>query len=259
MGWTKRRVIAAICVVVSGILLLSGGILLFSNSGRDAASYSIRRFHLKSRSEEDALIPAPKDLNLHAQFLERSKQGNIGLVFLGDSITHRWPILGEASWRKLAHYKPANFGVDGDCTEHLLWRIEHGELDAVGAKVVVILIGTNNVLYFPDEKPEWTAKGVKKIVQTVRKRSPGSKVLLLGIFPRDEKESRTRLTIASINQEIEALDDGSRVHFLDIGNQFLDGDGNIPSEIMPDKVHLSAHGYDLWYKAMELVLPELMR
>jgi len=100
---------------------------------------------------------------------------------------------------------------------------------------------------------------VKKIVQTVRKRSPGSKVLLLGIFPRDEKESRTRLTIASINQEIEALDDGSRVHFLDIGNQFLDGDGNIPSEIMPDKVHLSAHGYDLWYKAMELVLPELMR
>jgi lysophospholipase L1-like esterase len=86
-----------------------------------------------------------------------------------------------------------------------------------------------------------------------------SKVLLLGIFPRDEKDSRVRRTIAAVNRGIQRLDDGAHVRFADIGAQFLDANGNIPSDIMPDKVHLSAKGYALWYRSLESILPEMLK
>jgi lysophospholipase L1-like esterase len=195
--------------------------------------------------------------------LERGKQGEIDLLFLGDSITDRWPRVGEQSWLKLAPYKPADFGVEGECTEHLLWRIEHGELEGISPKIVVVLIGTNNVFYFADEKPEWAASGVEKIVAEIRKRLPSSKVLLFGIFPRDEKESRLRRTITEINGKLGHLDDGAQVRFADIGAQFLDQNGNIPADVMPDKVHPSAKGYALWQRSLETMLetmlPELLK
>jgi len=228
-------------------------------NGWPRIAHFFRKLHHKSRKAEEAITPVAKDIDRHAQFLERSKQGDIDLLFLGDSITDRWPRVGELSWLKLAPYKPANFGIDGDCTEHLLWRIEHGELDAISPKVVVLLIGSNNVFYFADETPQWTAKGVEKIVRVIRERSPSSKVLLFGIFPRDEKESRVRRTITEVNREIRQLDDGMQVHFADISDQFLDAGGNISPDIMPDKVHPSAKGYDLWYRSLESILPELVK
>ena len=79
--------------------------------------------------------------------------------------------------------------MEGECTEHLLWRLEHGELDGISPKIVAVLIGTNNVFYFADEKPEWTASGVEKIVAEIRQRSPATNVLLLEIFARDEKRA----------------------------------------------------------------------
>jgi len=179
--------------------------------------------------------------------------------FFGDSITNRWPRVGEESWLKLAPYKPANFGIEGDCTEHLLWRIEHGELDEISPKIVVLLIGSNNVFYFADETPEWVARGIEKIITVIQKRSPGSRVLLFGIFPRDEKGSRVRRTIAAVNREIQRLDNGAHLRFVDIGAQFLDGDGNIPADIMPDKAHLSAKGYAIWYRSLESVLPGMLK
>jgi hypothetical protein len=212
-----------------------------------------------ARTAEGAITPIPKDLERHAQFLERGRQGEIDLLFLGDSITDRWPRVGEQSWLKLAAYKPANFGVEAECTEHLLWRIEHGELEGISPKVVVVLIGTNNVFYFPDEKPEWAASGVEKIVSEIRKRSPASKVLLFGIFPRGEKGSRLRNTITEINGKLQHLDNGAEMRFADIGAQFLDADGNIPADIMPDKVHPSAKGYALWERSLETMLPELLK
>ena len=255
---TRSRVVAVVCGGVAGVLLL-GALFAVSERGRKAALHSYRKFHLKPRKAEDAITPVAKDPDRHAQFLERSKQGDIDVVFLGDSITDLWPMVGESSWLKLAPYKPANFGVGGDCTEHLLWRLEHGELDAASPKVVVLLIGSNNIFYFADETPEWTARGIEKIVTVIRKRSPASKVLLLGIFPRDEKESRVRRTITAVNREIQRLNDGAHVRFADIGGQFLDGDGNIPADIMPDKVHLSAKGYDLWYRSLASILPGMLK
>ena len=97
------------------------------------------------RTPSDAITPAMKDQQRHADFLFRKTEGEIGLLFLGDSITDFWPRRGEASWLQLAPYKPANFGISGDRTEHLLWRIANGELDGISPKVTVLMIGTNNV------------------------------------------------------------------------------------------------------------------
>lgn len=254
----KKRVVVVVCGCVAGVLLL-GAVFSVSECDRRITAHFHRKFHLKPRKADDAITPISKDPDRHAQFLERSKQGDIDVVFLGDSITDRWPRVGEWSWLKLAPYKPANFGIEGDCTEHLLWRLEHGELDAISPKVVVVLIGSNNVFYFADEAPEWTARGIERIVAMIQKRSPTCKVLLLGIFPRDEKDSRVRRTITAVNREIQRLDDGAHTRFADIGAQFFDGDGNIPADIMPDKVHLSAKGYAIWYRSLESILPGLLK
>lgn len=238
----------AVCAFIGGVLLL-GAVVAVSEC----------KSLQKARTAADAITPLSKDPERHAQFLERSKQGEIDLLFLGDSITDRWPRVGERSWQKLAPYKPANFGIEGDSTEHLLWRLENGELDAISPKAVIVLIGSNNVFYFAGEKAEWTARGIEKIVEVIRKRAPKSKVLLLGIFPRDGKESRVRRTIADINRQLQRLDDGTHVRFVDIGAQFLDGEGNIPPDLMPDQVHLSAKGYDLWYRSLESILPGMLK
>lgn len=254
----KRKIILLLSGLVAGVLLL-GGLFAILESRHRAGPPSLQKLRLKSRSAEDAVIPVAKDPDRHQEFLARAKQRGIDLLFLGDSITNRWPEVGEESWNMLAPYNPANFGVEGDCTEHVLWRIEHGELDTILPKVVVLLIGTNNVFYFPEEKPEWTAKGVEKIVRVIQQRSRTHKILLLAILPRDEKNSRVRQTITAVNRELQKLNDPTRVWFVDIGGQFLDSDGNIPAEIMPDQVHLSAKGYEIWYRSLEPILSEMMK
>jgi lysophospholipase L1-like esterase len=200
-----------------------------------------------------------KDPHRHAEFLYRITEGQVGLLFLGDSITDGWPRRGEWSWLKFAPYYPANFGVSADRTEHVLWRITHGELDGINPKVTVIMIGTNNIGQISDERPEWAANGIVKIVETVHEKLPQTQVLLLGIFPSATKGSLHRQKIAQINQTIAKLDDGKKTRYLDIGGSFLNADGEIPADVMPDKLHPSAKGYDIWYEAMEPLLKEMMK
>lgn len=255
---TLRRRLAFGVAGFAGAVLLLGAALAVSKCDRKIAAH-LRRVIQKPRTAEDAVTPVAKAPERHAQFLERARQGEIDLVFLGDSITDRWPRVGEHSWQKLAPYKPANFGIEGDCTENLLWRLEHGELDGISPKVVVVLIGSNNVFYFADEKPEWTARGIEKVVAEIRKRTSKSKVLLFGILPREEKDSRVRRTIHAVNREIQRLADGANIRFADIGAQFLDKAGNIPPDIMPDQVHLSAKGYDIWHRSLAPILADMMK
>jgi len=212
----------------------------------------------KPRTAEGALTPEVKDPKRHEQFLARIKQGPVGLLFLGDSITDVWPSRGKSSWDKLAKWDPADFGISGDRTEHVLWRITNGELDGIHPKVTVVMIGTNNIGHFQDEQPEWAAAGVKKIVQTIHEKLPDTKVLLLGVFPRDAKDSLTRKKVEATNQIISKLDDGRKTRYLDIGKEFLDSEGEIPKDIMPDRLHPNAKGYDIWYEAMRPLLEKMM-
>lgn len=194
----------------------------------------------------------------HEGFNAIAKKGGVDLLFVGDSITDGWRNGGKAVW--LERYEPlkaANFGIGGDKTEHVLWRLQNGNLDGIQPKVTVLMIGTNNT--GRDTVPQ-IAEGVTAIVNEIRTRCPATKILLLAIFPRSEKaDAPVRAKIAEINGLIAKLDDGKSVFFLDIGQKFLEADGTLPKSIMPDALHPNAAGYQIWADAMQDKLAELLK
>jgi lysophospholipase L1-like esterase len=199
------------------------------------------------------VIPQPRKgapADMHQRFLQRAKQGGVDLLFLGDSITQGWH--DNDVWKRF--YGPrnaANFGIGGDRTQHVLWRIQNGELDGIEPKVVVLMIGTNNA---DNATVDEIAQGVTTTVEELRHRLPRAKILLLGIFPRGEKPNPLREKLGAVNAKIAKLDDGSHVQYLDIGQAFLNEDGTISKEIMPDFLHLTRKGYRIWADAMEPTL-----
>jgi lysophospholipase L1-like esterase len=213
-----------------------------------------------------ATQPSIKNPERHAQFLQMAKKGNIDLLFVGDSITDLWRYagFGKTIWDKTFEpLKTANFGIGGDRTQHVLWRMQNGELAGFKAKCIVLLIGTNN-LSLPNpnapnaampNSPHETAEGIKLIVATIRSRQPIAKILLLGVFPRGAAANDPyRAAIQDLNTEISKLDDGRHVFYLDIGPKFLAPDGTLAPEIMPDALHPSEKGYQIWADA---ILPKI--
>ena len=192
----------------------------------------------------------------HEGFVQIAKAGNVGLLFLGDSITDGWRG-AKAIWDKaFGEYKPANFGIGGDRTQHVLWRITDGELEGITPKAAVLMIGTNNS---NSDSAEGIAAGITKIVETIHAKSPKTKVLLLAVFPRGEKPNATREKLKMVNETVSKLDNGKDVFYLDIGDKFLEADGTLTKEIMPDFLHLSAKGYQIWADAISPKLAELMK
>jgi beta-glucosidase len=195
----------------------------------------------------DASAAMPKRANVHfyeshAVFLKRAKEGPVGVLFLGDSITEGWT-KAPAVWQEhYGKYQPANFGIGGDQTQHVIWRIEDGELDGIKPKVVVLMIGTNNS---GSHTGAQIAAADEKIVGLIRAKLPEAKVLLLAIFPRGPRAKnkegvftddgvKRMAVIHEANARLARLDDGKAVRFLDINRVFLGPDGKIPDTIMPD-------------------------
>ena len=219
-------------------------------------------------SGNTATNPQPRDANWlkrHEGFLEITKAGKIDLLFIGDSITDGWRSGGRNVWNKF--YAPrhaANFGIGGDRTQHVLWRIDNGELDGLKPKAVVLMIGTNNTGKedksdkFRNATPE-IIEGVTRIVLDIRARLPDSKLLLLAIFPRGEKNNPVRAQISAINHSLAKLDDGKMVKFMDIGSQFLEADGTLSRNIMPDLLHPNERGYEIWAEAIEVPLSQMLK
>jgi lysophospholipase L1-like esterase len=195
----------------------------------------------------------------HKSFLEQAKQGGVDVVFLGDSITQGWEGSGKNVWKKsFDPLKAANFGIGGDRTQHVLWRITDGkELEGITPKAFVMMIGTNNM---GDNSAEEIADGVTAIVKELRHQKPHAKVLLLGVFPRSAKSTdKIRDKVKDVNERIAKLDDKKMVNYLDIGAKFLDKDGNLSKDIMPDYLHLSEKGYQIWADAIMPNLEEMLK
>ncbi|HEY4414408.1 MAG TPA: platelet-activating factor acetylhydrolase IB subunit [Verrucomicrobiae bacterium] len=219
-------------------------------------------------AENTATNPVPRDAKWvarHEGFVQEAKQGGIDLVFLGDSITDHWRGIGSNVWDK--YYAPlhaVNFGISADRTQHVLWRIEHGELDGIHPKALVLMIGTNNTGKEKDKKtdrntlPEVVA-GVTAVVNAVHAKLPDTKILLLAIFPRAQKGSPFRDEIKEINTQLAKLDDGKSVTYLDIGQKFLAPDGTLSRDIMSDLLHPTEKGYVIWAEAMQPTLATLMK
>jgi len=187
----------------------------------------------------------------HEGFVAIAKKGEVDVLFLGDSITDAWRGgAAKPTWEKyFVPLKAANFGIGGDRTEHVLWRISNGELEGIRPKVAVLMIGTNNS---GGNSAEQIAAGIKAIVHKIGELSPQTKILLLGVFPRGAKAGTpVREKIAAINKDIAKLDDGGKhVKYLDIGSKFTKEDGTLTKDIMPDFLHLSGRGYEIWGEAI---------
>jgi lysophospholipase L1-like esterase len=205
----------------------------------------------------------------HEQFLERTKKGGVDVAFLGDSITQGWEGAGKAAWDKhFAPLKAANYGIGGDQTQHVLWRITEGkELDGIHPKVAVVMIGTNNIA---QHSAEDIALGVEAIVKTLREKERGIKVLLLAVFPRSAKSPKSikedsvgpkglQPKIDAINKIVAKLHDGKSVHFMNINDKLLEKDGSLARSVMPDYLHLSPEGYDRWATAIHAKVKELLK
>jgi lysophospholipase L1-like esterase len=208
----------------------------------------------------DAVIPVPRDGNWmkrHESFNERVKQGNVDLIFIGDSITQGWEGAGKNVWAEYyAKRNAVNLGIGGDRTQHVLWRLEHGNIDGIHPKLAVLMIGTNNS---GSNTSEQIAAGVKAIVEKLREKLPTTKVLVLAIFPRGaDKDDPKRKINEGANEMIKGLADNKTVYYLDIGPKFLAADGTLSKEVMPDLLHLNEASYRTWAESIEPKVKELM-
>jgi len=192
----------------------------------------------------------------HAQMNERVKQGNVDLIFVGDSITHGWEGAGKAVWDKYyAHRNAVNLGIGGDRTQHVIWRLENGNIDGISPKAAVVMIGTNN---HGDNSAEEISEGVTAVIRRLRNGLPDTRILLLAIFPRADKPEKINEKLAKANALIADLAADPMVQFADIGQFFLDDAGKLPESIMPDLLHPNEVGYQLWAEAIEPWVAELM-
>lgn len=204
----------------------------------------------------------------HAANVALAQKGDIDLLFLGDSITDFWrnagapgvvnpPAAGKAVFDKyFGGMKVANFGISGDSTQGVLYRLRNGEGEGFSPKAIMLMIGTNNGSYCSSAE---IAEGVGAVVLELRQRFPSAKILLLGIFPRGNPNDGLRKTVLGVNPIIARLHDGRHVFYLDIGDKFLAPDGTIPDDIMPDKLHPGEKGYEIWAEAVKAPLAGLMK
>jgi lysophospholipase L1-like esterase len=192
------------------------------------------------------------------------KRAKPQILFIGDSITHffggekfdSYALRGQQTWGEFyAPRNAGNLGFGWDKTENVLWRLQHGAVDGIAPKLVVVMIGTNNS---GTCEAADIAAGITAIVTELNQKLPQSKILLLGIFPRGEKPGPQREKLAAVNQLIAKLDGTQNVTFLDIGAKFLTADGLITKDIMPDFLHPNEKGYRIWAEAIEPTVKKLM-
>jgi lysophospholipase L1-like esterase len=180
------------------------------------------------------------------------KAGGSQVVFIGDSITHGWETTGSGKWYKYfkkSPFKALNLGYSADRTEHVLWRLNNGELDGYEAKAIVLMIGTNNTGHFSekDEPPCDTILGIREIIRKIREKQHKARLILLPIFPRGAAaDDSLRMRNEVVNREIMKYANGRSPVWLDFTDRFLLADGTLPRDVMPDLLHLGSFAYEVW-------------
>jgi lysophospholipase L1-like esterase len=202
----------------------------------------------------------------HAQLLQKAKQGKIDIYFEGDSIVRRWGATDYpdflANWKKNFYgWNAADFGWGADRTQNILWRLQHGELDGIDPRVIVLLAGTNNVGTEPrdDRTVAEIARGVEAIVDLCRQKAPNAAIILTAIFPRNDNLA-VMPTITQINARLARIADGTKVRFLDINDRLADEDGRLVEGVLNerDKLHPTLKGYQIWADALKPIFRELL-
>jgi lysophospholipase L1-like esterase len=205
-----------------------------------------------------AAVAAPRDdwyMDVQRKFDHYSGK-HFDIVFDGDSIMNRWETTGQEIWKKRYAGQAADFGIEGDRVENVLWRLTKGQVDEMDPKVVVLMIGTNNS---GRNSASEIAEGIERLVAEYENRCPHAHIILFGIFPRGKTAmDGGRQKVATVNDKIKLLDDGKRVSYLDLGSKMIEPDGSISPDMMPDFVHPTLKGYQMWADALQPVLDQYL-
>lgn len=213
-----------------------------------------------SQAENTATTPVPREkdwwMARHEAILARLKQGQVDVVWVGDSIIEHWEEQGKPIWDEYyAGRNCINLGYGGDRTEHVLWRLDHGEVDGISPKLAIVMIGQNN---YKSNTAEEIGEGVVAVVHKLREKLPATKILLLAIFPIGEKLDEYRARLAEASTLSSRLSDGKSIFYMDINPVFLDDDGALPAAVMPDFEHPSLQGHRMWAEAIEPMVAGLL-
>mgnify|MGYP005844473047 CR=1 FL=1 len=181
--------------------------------------------------------------------------GVIDVAFVGDSITARWR--GNENWEKhWGAYRAVNMGIGGDRTQHVLWRLQEGDLEGYKAKLFVVMIGTNN-MWGKDADPAHAAAGVKAVIDLIQSRQPQARILLMSVLPTGQKPNPGREKRKAVNELISKFD-GGKVEYVDVWDKYLEADDTISKEVMGDFLHLAPKGYDIWAEAISGKVKEIV-
>ncbi len=226
----------------------------------------VRGYHPLPAGDQPSPRIDASSLLAHDQLLTKARTGHTDVYFLGDSITRRWgasdPRYREllANWKKnFFGWNAADFGWGGDTTQNILWRLNHGELDGVNPKVIVLMAGTNNVGKAGPLK--WNAataadvtRGIHAIIEICRRKAPQARIVLMGITPRNDDMDMMPV-IDAINARLARLADGREVRYLNINDRLADSHGKLYEGMAdPDRLHLAVKGYQVWADALEPLL-----
>jgi lysophospholipase L1-like esterase len=212
-----------------------------------------------SQPRQDPNQPPSWWLTRHARKLEQTKKKLPDLLFLGDSLTQGWEGPGARVWKAYyEHRNAANYGYDGDSTQHVLWRLARGELDGLNPKLIVLLVGTSN-LDTGKFTPTQIAGGIGAVLESIKQKCPSSNILLLALFPRDMLPGgQLRQQCEAVNALLPPLADGKRVFLLNINHVLLTAEGVLSHNISQDPLHLTPKGYSLWAEAIEPTVQMLL-
>jgi len=192
---------------------------------------------------------------MHAEQVIRAEKGDIDVMFLGDSLTEMWP---KPLWdRNFGALKAANFGIGGDHTGNVLWRLQEPAIAEIRPKLVVLMIGVNNI-NLCNEGADDVFNGVQAVVAKLRTQYPAARILLNAVLPEAAPDSDERRRILALNQKIRTLGDGKAVFFHDYSARFMDANGVLSRELQPDLLHFSEKGYAILAEAMRPDIERLL-
>jgi lysophospholipase L1-like esterase len=259
----------SITLLLAAVAILAGCAAIAR--GQAAPSAPASRGPAPGRLAADQPAPqnTPTFMPGHRQLLAKRNQGKIDIYFLGDSITRRWQGTDDQhkpNWdANFWGWNAANFGWGGDTTQNVIWRLLNGELDDVHPKIIVLMIGTNNVgtVVRPNDDAfaDDVARGVKRILDLCREKAPDAIIILTAITPRNDTPQRNTAlmpTINKINDRIAKFADGKTIRYLNINDKLADKDGKLFPGMTRDDLHLVAKGYQIWADALKPIFTELL-
>ncbi|MHB1036391.1 MAG: glucuronyl esterase domain-containing protein [Pirellulales bacterium] len=200
----------------------------------------------------------------HQQLPDKARKGGIDVYFVGDSITRRWGATDYpqflANWKEnFFGWNAANFGWGADTIQNILWRLEHGELDGVDPKIIVILAGTNNIGPRAIDAAAIAdiTSGIKAILATCRKKAPRATIILTAILPRNDNMAAMP-AINRINDLLSRFADGKEIRFLNVNDKLADKDGRLLDGMMQDRLHPTLKGYQAWADGLKPIFTEVL-